>query len=139
VHEPDRVSRVERASDLPADPNRASGVQRSFAAEQRRQIASLDVPHREVEPAVDVAGVVDRDGVRVLERRCELDLAQEPLAEPSVESQPRGDELERHRPLHPAVIRAVDDSHAAFADQLFEPVADEVRAGLDVGLDARVR
>ena len=90
VHEAARVRRVERARDLRADraapaPGRAAPSLRSSARRSR----ALDVAHRQVQPAVGLAGVVDRDDVRVLERRCELGLAQEALAEALVQGELR--------------------------------------------------
>ena len=136
VDEAARVRRVQRARDLRADPDGPCRVERPFAAQQHCQIAPLDVAHGQVEAAVYVARVVDRDGVRVLERRCQLALAQEPFTEALVQSQLRGDELDRHRPLQPAVIRPVDDSHPALADQLFQPVAEELSPAVEFGLGA---
>ena len=136
VDEAARVRRVERPRDLRADPDGPCRVERPFAAQQHRQIAPLDVAHGQVQAAVDVARVVDRDGVRVLERRCQLALAQEPLTKALVEGQLGGDELDRHRPLQPAVVRPVDDSHPALADQLFQPVAEELGPAVEFCLAA---
>ena len=48
---------------------RAARLERALRAEQRSQVGALDVAHREVEQAVDLARVVDRHDVRMLERR----------------------------------------------------------------------
>jgi hypothetical protein len=67
VHKPLRVRGVERRSDLDADSQRARRAERAFRPEKRTEISALDVPHCEVEAPVDLAGVVDRDDVRVFE------------------------------------------------------------------------
>ena len=81
VDEPARVRSVERARDLATDGERPLRLERAFLGEQRLQFAAGDVAHSQVELPVDLAGVVDRDNVRVLERSCNLRLRQEPLAE----------------------------------------------------------
>ena len=59
----------------------ASARERGAALpDQRLQAGAVHVAHREVEDAVDLVGVVDRDHVRVVERRGELRLAEEARA-----------------------------------------------------------
>ena len=60
---------------------RAPQRQPALADEQRLEVAALDAGHRDVEEAVVLAGVVDRDDAGMVERGGELRLAQEPLAE----------------------------------------------------------
>ena len=103
------------------------------------QIVAVHEPHREIDAAVDVARVVDRDDVRVLERHHELRLAREALAEAIVARQGRRDELERNRPLQAQVVRPVDDAHPAAADQLLDPVAEEVGADVNGRGDVHAR
>ena len=67
----------------------------------------------------------------MLERHGQLRLAGEALAEALVERKLGRDELQRDRPLQAQVVRAVDDAHPAAADQLVDPVADEVGADAD--------
>ena len=115
----------------------ASARAGSSAPSARRsalQVRSLDEAHREVEAAVDVARVVDRHDVRVLERHGELRLAREALAEALVERQLGRHQLQRDRPLQPQVVGAVDDAHPTAADQLVDPIADELGADPDLCL-----
>ena len=128
-----RVCRIQGVRDLAADGERAGRVERALGAQERPQIRSLDEAHREVEATVDVACVVDRHDVRVLERHGELRLAREAFAEALIERQLGRHELQRDRPFQPQVVGAVDDAHAAAADQLLDPIADEVGADLDLG------
>ena len=110
-----RVRRVERAAELPRERQRLSGGQRAALAEQRAQARPRDVAHREVEHAVDLARVVDRDHVRMLERRDELRLAQEPRAELVVVRELGCDDLERDLAREACVRREVDGAHPAAA------------------------
>ena len=131
-----RVRRIQGLRDLAADGKRPGLVERPFGAEERPQVCSLDVAHREVEATVDVAGVVDRHNVRVLERHGELRLAREALAEALIQRQLGRHQLQRDRPFQPQVEGAVDDAHPAAADQLVDPIADELGADPDLCLSA---
>ena len=131
VHETARVRGVERCGDLRADGDRPGRLERALRSEQRAKVGAVHEPHREIDTAVDVAGVVDRDDVRVLERHHELRLARESLAEAIVARQGRRHQLERDRSLQAQVVGPVHDAHPAAADQLLDPVPEEV--GADVG------
>ena len=131
VHETAGVCGVERCGDLRADGDRPSRLERALRSEQRAKIDAVHEPHREIDTAVDVTCVVDRDDVRVLQRHHELRLARESLAEAIVARQGRRDELERDRSLQAQVVRPVHDAHPTAADQLLDPVPEEV--GADVG------
>ena len=130
------MRRIERVRDLAADRERAGGVERALRAQERPEVRALDEAHREVEAAVDVAGVVDRNDVRVLERHRELRLAREALVEALVERELGRDQLQRDRSLQAQVVGAVDDAHPAPADQLLDAIAEEVGSDLDLGLGA---
>ena len=95
MHEAARVGGVERGGHLRADLERA--LERELlAAQSFSEVGAVDVAHREVEPSVLLARVVDRDDVRVLERGGDLHVAQEALAKGVVVREPfRG---ERARP-----------------------------------------
>lgn len=75
----------------------------------------------------------------MLERDGELCLPGEAFAEPFVERQLGRDELQRHRPLQAQVVGLVDDAHAAVTDLLLDPISEELRAHLDLGLRDRPR
>ena len=136
MDEPAGVRCVERRGDLRADRDRPGRLERALGPEQGAEVAAVHEPHREVDAAVDVARVVDRDDVRVLQRHHELRLAGEALAEPLVPRQGGRDELQRDGPLQAQVVGPVHDAHPAAADQLLDPVAEEVAADAD-GLGRR--
>ena len=126
---------VERVGDLVADVDRPGRLERRLRVDEVAQRAALDVPHHEVELPVALAGVVDRDDVRVLERRRELGLREEAHAEPLVVRDLGREELDRHRALQAWVVRAVDDPHPATADELLDTVSEELAADPRVGAD----
>ena len=72
---------VERRGHLPDDRQRTGRSKRALSAQQRPQVGSLDVAHREIQDTVGVAGVVNRDDVGVLQRHRQLRLACEAFAE----------------------------------------------------------
>ena len=69
VDEPEPVRRVERARDLAADRDGAIELQRPGRAQQPSEVRVLDMAHGDVEHAVGLARVVDRDHVRVVDAR----------------------------------------------------------------------
>ena len=77
------------------------------------QVGALDVAHRDEEAPVCLAGFVDRDDVRVVERGGELGLGQEPSPEVAVLSQFGGKELQGHLAAEPRVLCQLDDAHPA--------------------------
>src|SRR6266508_1682109 len=74
------VCGVERTADLLRDPQRFRRRQRAAPPEQRLQTRSIDVAHRQKENAVDLVRVVDRNHVRMVERRRKLGLAKKARA-----------------------------------------------------------
>ena len=72
---------VERFGDLRRDRDRTLGLGRAVGAQQGLEVGTVDVAHGDVQTAVGLAGVVDRDDVRVFEARRLPRLVQEPLAE----------------------------------------------------------
>ncbi len=131
VHEAFRVRRVERMRHLRHDRERSTGLESAFVAEERTQVRALDEPHHQVQPAVELPGVVNRHDVWMLERHRELGLPREPLAEAFVGGELGRHHLQRHDPLQTEVARTVDDAHAALTDQLLGAVAEEVVADWD--------
>ena len=77
--------------------------------------------------AVLLARVVDRDDVRMVERRGDLRLRDEAAAEGRVARERGRDQLDRHVPVEREVGRPVDDAHTALARDLFEAVTREDR------------
>ena len=75
--------------------DRARGLERRLLVEQTGEVGAVDVAHRDVELPVGLAGVVDREDVRVIERGRQLALDEEPLAEALVGRQFRREQLQR--------------------------------------------
>ena len=90
------------------------------------------------EQLVALARLVDRNDARMVDRRGQLRLAQETLAEGPVLGQAGGEHLERHLPLQAQVLGQVDDAHAALAEQRFDPVSGELRSDPRVVLHLHV-
>ena len=68
VDEPACVRGVERRRQLGDQPERALRVERAFAAQQLRQVRPVHVAHGDVEPTIDVTGLVDGDHATMLDR-----------------------------------------------------------------------
>jgi hypothetical protein len=116
VDEPERVRGIERGGDLAARVDRTVGAQPALLAEHRSEVGAVDVLHRQVQQPVHLAGVVDRDHVRVLERGGDPRLALEALAEALRLRVLRGDDLDRGAALEVEVLGPVHDAHPAPAD-----------------------
>ncbi len=127
VDEPPLVRRVERVGELLDDEERARRLEWP-ARELLLQIRAVHEPHRDVEPAGDLAGVVDRDDRRVVERGGEARLAQEALAEAHVPGELGREELERDGAVEREVARAIDDAHSTAAEQRLDPVTGQLLA-----------
>ncbi len=76
---------------------------------------SLDEAHVDEEPSVDLAVVVDGDDVRVVQSRCGVGLATEPLLEGGVLGEMRKENLDGHHPIGARVEGPPDLSHTAAA------------------------
>ena len=122
MDQPDVVSGLQRAGELRHDRHGDVGGQAALAADHRLEVAAGDVTHRDVAHAVDLAGVVNRHDVRVLEARGQRRLAQEPLADHGVGRQVGGEHLERDVALEAELCRPVDGAGAAPSDRGLEPV-----------------
>jgi len=116
------------AGDLGDDGGGPWQRQRALLADQRLQVASLDVAHGAVQQSVLLAGVVDGDDVRVVDRRRQPGLTNEPLAECVVLGQVGAQHLERDLVAEPHVLRPVDHAHAAPAEHPLDAVGGELRS-----------
>jgi hypothetical protein len=110
------VGRIERAADLLGDTQGVSSGQRVALADQRLQARPVHVAHRQVEDAVDLVRVVDRDHVRVVERRGELRFAEKPGPEVGLVGEGGRDHLQCDTPLEPRVPSEEDRTHAALSE-----------------------
>ena len=119
------MSRVERVANRGEDAQRAIERQGAVLGQLSPQVTALDVAHGQVQPVVTLPGLVDRDHVRVIERRRQPRLSQEATAEALVVGKLGGHQLQRHRPIQRHVVRPVNHTHPAAADHRLDPVAAE--------------
>ena len=81
----------------------------------------------EVLTSLELVGVVHGEDVRMVQRRCELRFALEAAARRRV-GDVSGQKLDRDRAIQLRVGRAIDGAHAAFAEQLLEPIHADRRS-----------
>jgi hypothetical protein len=88
-------------------------LERSLAAEARRQRLALEKLHDQIGAAVRVhAGVVDEHQPRVMDRGHDARLGEDALHHVLLHRQLGQEELHRRAPLEHLVAREVHDSHA---------------------------
>ena len=138
MHETARMGRIQGARHLREDADRVRRVQ-TAALEALFQVTPLDVAHGDEEEVLGRPGLVDRDDVRMVDRRGQLRLAQEAVTERFVLGEAGGKQLERDLPLEPQILGQVDDAHAAPAQQRLDPIAGELGADPRVVAHLHVR
>ncbi len=126
MHETTGVSGVERARDLLHDPNGPGRLERP-AAQHDLQVAAHDEAHHDVELPVDLARVVDRHHVRMLQRRSHPRLRQKPLPKRDVLGEMRRQQLQRHIPVEREIMGPIDHTHPATSQQRLQPIAGQLR------------
>jgi hypothetical protein len=94
VDQPAGVRGVQRAGHLGHDRQGAGQVQAALPPQQGGQVEPFHVPHGDVELPVDLAGIVDRDHVGVVDAGGDHRLAQEAAAEALVGRQVGAEDLE---------------------------------------------
>ena len=97
-----------------------------LVAQHFRERPAVDERHGHVTGAVDLADVVHRTDVRVLERGRGPGLAQEPLAQERAVVEVELRHFQGDRPVQLRIVGEVDGPHTALAEQLGEAVAAEV-------------
>ena len=127
VHQAAGVRRVQRGGHLGHDPGGAGRRQRASPVQQAVHVLAADVAHRDEEHATGLAGVEDRDDVRVVHRRRGAGFPDEPPPEGVVPGQVPGEDLQRHPAAQPDVTGPVDHGHAAPADLLDHLVAGDLQ------------
>ena len=125
VHQPALVRGVEGVRDLGHEACRAPRRQAAGARDEEAEALALDEAHRDEQVARVLPRAVDRDDVRVLERRRRGRLADEELTEPRLPGELGQDDLEGHRPLETGLGGAIDDAHAAGAGDRLDAVAGD--------------
>ena len=132
------------AKSAPPESSLCEGADRvrwvqTAALEAPFQVTPLDVAHGYEEDFLGRPSLVDRDDVRMVDRRGQLRLTQEAVTERFVLGEGGSQQFERNPPLEPEVLGQVDDAHAAQAQQLLAPVAGELGADPRVVAHVHVR
>ena len=135
VHEVTLMRSVERARGLTEKPKRPLRFERTLRLDKRTEVGAFDETHRDVQLTSRLARVIDRDDVRVIDRRRHPRLVQKPLSKPLVLCQIRRNQLQRNRTIQRNVVGPIHDTHPATADQRLDPVAGDLRADPRVSLD----
>ena len=121
------VRRAHAANHLPRDRDGTRDGQLTLFLQDRREIAALDVGHRQVLDAVDLAEIVDADDVLVRDLTGEQQLAFEPLLEIPRHRRIRGDlrtdHFQRDRDSQRVVPRLIHGAHAADTEQTNQVIA----------------
>jgi hypothetical protein len=120
------VGDVQRPADLPEDRQRLPGVEAALLGQHALEVGPVDVAHGDVEHALGVAGLVDRQHVGMVDGGGELRLADEPLPEPLVLGQLGRDDLERDPPAEAEVLGPVHHGHPAPPDERLNAVAGDL-------------
>ena len=107
--------------------------QARLCSQEPLQIGALHVSHRDVEDAVGLARVVDRDDVRMVEAGGDLGLADEALPERIVIRELWTEDLQRDFAAQPDVLRQVDDRHPATADDAHHAMSCELGSHPRIG------
>jgi hypothetical protein len=122
VHDAGRVRRGERARHVAEPPDAPADRERRVADVRAQRLAGGQL-HRDIRHAVRLADVVDRDRVRVIERRDRTRLAQYARLTPIGPVVVRREDLERDLAVELAVMGLVDHAHAAFTEDVLDGVA----------------
>ena len=134
MHDPGFVGGREARRHLPGNRDGAILGEPAFFLEQRRQVRSLHVRHRDVRDAVDLAEIVDANHVLVRdlarEEKLALEAALEGLGGLGVVGVWRPDDLHGDRDLEHLVPGLIDRAHPAGAEQ-----PDDVIAGAEIVAD----
>ena len=127
VHDAGLVRGGEAGGHLSRDSQRARHREPALAPEDRRQVVALDVGHRDVLDALDLAEVVYADDVLVRDLAGEQQLALEAALQLGgrlrLRDGFRSDHLERDRDAQLLVPRLVHRAHPARAEQLDDLIA----------------
>ncbi len=126
VHQPGGVRGVQRPGDLPEHVHRVGRAHRAAGGQPVAHVLAVHQAHIDVEPAADLAVVVDRDHMCRPQPGGQLRLGPEPGLELGVGDERRTEPLQRDRALTHRVKGAVHLAHPASADQLVDAVRPEV-------------
>ena len=127
VDDPGVVRGVERLGDLEHDRRGLRRCKRPGGGHALVQVVAVDEAHGDVGPPVVLAVVMDRDDVRVLDRRRGARFVQEALADARIAEPARRDDLQGHGPVEAELGGLVDDAHPPATGDRFHAVPGELR------------
>ena len=113
VDEAATVGGGESRCHRPQQLHGAFGRQAAARGDQLAQVGSIDPTHDQVQRTLEVAGLVDRNHIGVLDRGGDLRLALEAFPERFVLGELGRNRLDGDRPLQRDLRRSVYDSHPA--------------------------
>ena len=133
MDQPGGMGGIECRGRLRDQRDGAARFQPRLCSQEPFEIGALDVPHRDVQDAVGLARVVDRDDVRMVEAGGDLGLADEALPERVVIRELWTEDLQRDLAAQPDVLRQVDDRHPATADDAHHAMSGELGSHPRIG------
>ncbi len=134
VDHPERVGRREPAADLGSDVGRSARRERLVAPQPLLERLAGEQLHAQEGVGPVLAGLVDRDDVRVAYLRGLARLREEAVLPVRIEEQ-----LERDLAAFGEIARAVDDRHAAAAELALELIAAGEHAAMARPVTTRAR
>jgi hypothetical protein len=121
------VRRLEPACHLPRDCRGPNDRQSALFSKNRRQVAALDVRHRQVFDAADLSEIMDPDDVLVCDLASEQELAFEPSFDVArcsrIGGDLRPDHFEGYGDTELLVPGLVDRAHASHPEKTDQVVA----------------
>jgi hypothetical protein len=119
----DTVRGVQGRGHLGDERGRTSRPEHTLPLQQSPQVTAADELHRDEQHAAYLAGVVDRDHVRVIHRGGRARLSDEATSEGTVGRQRRREDLQRDQPVQPLVAGPVHHAHPAHSELGLEQVS----------------
>jgi len=113
VHDAFLVRGRESGADVARDGQRFVGGEAADAAQQRREVFTVDVLHRDEDVMVDLDDVVKPADVRMRDLAAGAGLTIEPRARVVRRAETLGKELQRDGLAEPEIVGAIDLAHSA--------------------------
>src|SRR5215472_15199814 len=112
------------------------GGRQTVRRDDVRQSLAFDVFHRNENPAITFANVINRDDIWMIQPSEGLRFLNEPRPPVCIACQARRQNLERHLPCQPLVACAIDFAHSAYAERRLDFVWTEFCPGRESHLAA---
>src|SRR5207302_140407 len=124
-------------SELRDDVHRMLRRKPSGLAQQSAEVSAPYIAHGDEETTVALAGLVDWDNVRMLDRCGEPRLRAKASDEALIVGEFRGDQFEGYLALELDLARAIDDPHSSAAQLGFNHIAVNCNRRLGAGKHLR--